>query len=301
MDTRRRSTIPASRTALAVLACVGFGAAVALVGAGSVGPDRHGGGAAADTAVTTVAVLVGAVALGGTAFVARRTGRPPAAAEGAPMSRPPIFLQPIVAPLLATLLLLLFSALVLGPCLSKQRSGSAPPLGTRGPTTSAAPAADDAEQGDDTPNWSVVTGLVLGAAGLALAVVAARNRQRPEVETSAPDLDDDIARSLADLDGLDQDPDHRRVVIRTYARMERALARIGIRRQPWETSQEYLRRSLAALGGGAGAAGDLTDLFELARFSSHPVDAAMRARAADALRAIRDDVAAGRASTGSVA
>ena len=147
----------------------------------------------------------------------------------------------------------------------------------------------------------MVAGFVLGATGLALALIAARNRRGAPVEPDEPALGAEIARSLADLDSLDQDPDHRRVVIRTYARMERAFGRTGIAPEPWETSQEFLRRAFTDLGAGAGAAGQLTDLFEQARFSTHRVDETMRARAAASLRTVRDEMATRVATTGSTA
>lgn len=287
-----------NRTTLTVLAVAGFAAAIGLAGAGSVGAQRRGGSVAADTVVTTVAVLVGIAALGFAAFVARRTGRPPPSGGDTTLTVPAFLLQPVIAPLIATILMLLFSALVIGPCLSNQRSSSdRPPLRPDRPGTTAVPPASSTRSADNRPNWSVVTGLVLGATGLALAVVAARNRRGSEPEPEA-DLDDEIERSLADLDSLEQDPDHRRVVIRTYARMERALGQIGVARDPSESSQEFLQRALAHLGARAGAARQLTDLFEQARFSTHPVDEAMRAQAATSLRTVRDEIASAVASSG---
>lgn len=289
---------PGNRTTPAAVAIVGFGAAVALVGAGSVGSDRRGGSAAADTVLTAVAVVVGLTALGFAVLVARRTRRPPSSEVSEASTIPAFLLKPLLAPLVATLLLLLFSALVLGPCLEKDRTEPFPPRGAGGPTSTAPVTGAPAHTTHDHPDWSVVTGLVLGAAGLALAAMTVRSRRRSPVEPDGPALDAEIARSLADLDGLASDPDHRRVVIRTYARMELALGRTGVERQPSETPQEYLRRAMADLGVGSGSAGELTALFEQARFSTHPVDAAMRARAAQALRAVRGEIPEGAVRSG---
>lgn len=300
MATRRRPTVPLTRTALAGLAVVGFAGAVALAGAGSVGPGAHGGSRTSDTVVATMAVLVGIAALGCTAIVARRVRRPPTPVGEVTASIPPLLLKPFLAPLVATLLLLLFSALVLGPCLNNGRLEPLPRIGHR-PTATSTPATSDRGLAEKRPDWSVVAGLVLGATGLALALIAARNRRGGPVVPDEPALGDEIARSLADLDSLEQHPDHRRVVIRTYARMERALGRTGIAREPWETAQEYLRRAFTDLGAGAGAAGQLTDLFEQARFSNHRVDETMRARAAASLRTVGDEIATRVPSTGSTA
>lgn len=291
MATRQRPRWPASRALVAVIAIAGFCAAIALVGAGSVEPRRRGGSPAADTTVTTIAVLVGLGALGFAAFVARRTSRPPPPVDERPHSIPAFLLQPIIAPLLSTLLLLTSYALVVGPCLSNQKAEPFP-SGLRRDTTTTAPSADRAERrAEGKPNWGVVTGLVLGAIGTALALTTAKNRRRPEPEPDEPGFDDEIALLLTDLDSLEGDPDHRRVVIRTYARMERLLGRTGVVREPWETPQEFLRRALVNLGAGAGAAARLTDLFERARFSTHPVGTAMRAAAAASLRTVRHEIA----------
>lgn len=292
MAIRRRSTIPSSRTALVVLALVGFAGSVALVGAGSVDPQRRGGSSTADTAVTAVAVLVGAAALIFVGFVVRRTRRPPPAGDERDRSTSAVLLQPLLTPLLSTLLLLAAYALVLGPCLSDRSSPG--PSGNRRPsptTTLVSPASPASSGSPGKPDWSVVAGVVLGVSGLALAWISARHRRPGEPERAGLELGDDIAASLTDLDALDEDPDHRRVVIRTYARMERALGRTTVPRQPWETPQEFLGRALTALGAGAIPARRLTDLFEQARFSTHAVDGAMRAEAAAALRTVRDDIA----------
>ena len=79
-------------------------------------------------------------------------------------------------------------------------------------------------------------------------------------------------------------------MIRADARMERALARTGTPRAASETPQEFLRRALTDAGAGAAPARRLTDLFEQARFSTHPVDHDMRADASHALRAVRDQL-----------
>ena len=82
----------------------------------------------------------------------------------------------------------------------------------------------------------------------------------------------------------------RGVVIRAYARMERALARSGTPRAASETPQEFVRRALTRAGAGATPARHLTDLFEQARFSTHPVDREMRSDASQALRVVRDEL-----------
>jgi hypothetical protein len=72
--------------------------------------------------------------------------------------------------------------------------------------------------------------------------------------------------------------------------MEAVLARNGLRRLPSETPLEYLRRILLGLTARADAVKQLTSLFEQAKFSRHDIDDAMKQRAIDSLRVIRDDL-----------
>ncbi len=291
MTTRRHPTILANPVVLAV-AFVGFGAAVALVGAGSVGPDRRGGSPAGDTAVTAVAVVVGAAALAFAAFVGWRTrsGRRPRAVDDEPKGAiSASVLRPLLVRLLATILLLLAYGLVFGPCI-KDKSSAPSARRHKHPVTTVASDTGAERRPTDRPDWTVVAGVVLGVAGLGLAFLTARNRRPSSDQPDEADLSDEIALGLADLDGLEGDADHRRVVIRTYARMERALGRTGIPRAVSETAQEFLLRALSILGASVEPARSLTGLFEQARFSTHPVDASMRADAAAALRSVRDEL-----------
>ncbi len=120
-----------------------------------------------------------------------------------------------------------------------------------------------------------------------------RGAAQPVAEWSSPDdsIADDVAASITDaLDDLEAEPDARRAVIAAYARMERVLARHGLRRQASETPVEYLRRILLGLTARTDAVTRLTGLFEQAKFSRHAIDAAMKQDAIDSLRAIRDDL-----------
>ena len=94
------------------------------------------------------------------------------------------------------------------------------------------------------------------------------------------------------LDDLRSDPDVRRAIVAAYARMEKALAAVGMPRNPAEAPLEYLERVLLSLDASAGAVRSLTDLFEWARFSHHEPEPAMRDDAVDALVAVRDELLA---------
>jgi hypothetical protein len=100
-----------------------------------------------------------------------------------------------------------------------------------------------------------------------------------------------VTRALDDsIDDLRRDPDLRRAIVAAYARMEMALAHVGLPRSPAEAPYEYLQRSLVELDAGGEAARRLTDLFQRAKFSHHEPAESMRDEAIDALVAVRDDL-----------
>ena len=134
--------------------------------------------------------------------------------------------------------------------------------------------------------------------GLVLLVVAflaarARREEEPEPEQERHALDDVLAQVVREtIDDLRGDVDPRRAVIAAYARMERILARHGYARRPAETPYEYLERVLIELRVAPDAVRELTDLFELAKFSSHTIGGELRERALTAFVAVRDDLKA---------
>ncbi|HEU0215109.1 MAG TPA: DUF4129 domain-containing protein, partial [Stellaceae bacterium] len=90
------------------------------------------------------------------------------------------------------------------------------------------------------------------------------------------------------LDDLRREPDARLAIIRIYQNFERALAVASFPRRRWETPIEFMRAALGRLPLPAAAAHSLTGLFEIARFSRHPVGGAERERAWQSLIEIRD-------------
>jgi hypothetical protein len=113
-------------------------------------------------------------------------------------------------------------------------------------------------------------------------VTGTRPRAVPEV------LADEID---AGIDHLRTDGDPRAAVIACYLRMERALARAGISRRPSETPFELLERALREHSVLGRSAHRLTALFEVARFSLHPVGERERRHAIDALGEVRSQLA----------
>jgi hypothetical protein len=159
----------------------------------------------------------------------------------------------------------------------------------RGHTSTSAPAGH--------PTSTALTWLVVGSAAALLlvapaAVVVRRRRARRARRAVVPDaaerVGSDLRRSLADL-GSERDP--RLAVQRAYARMEESLGEIELSRAPDETPTEFTARVLRVLGASAAAASDLTGLFEIARFSDHPMDEDDRRRAIASVRRVEAEVA----------
>jgi uncharacterized membrane protein YozB (DUF420 family) len=135
---------------------------------------------------------------------------------------------------------------------------------------------------------------ILGGSALLAAAYFAMRRQRfqpelePEGETSVEEVLSAVVREA--IDDLRNEPDPRRAVIAAYARMEAVLGRHGHPRRAAEAPYEYVRRVLTDLNVAPDAIAELTDLFELAKFSPHRIGEEMRERAIAAFVSVRDEV-----------
>lgn len=142
------------------------------------------------------------------------------------------------------------------------------------------------------PVFWVAVALVAAAAVPIVRETRRRKAQRIPLDwepTLADELSDEIGLAL---DDLRSETDIRRAVIAAYARMEKVLARSGLRRKVSETALEFLRRVLGDLRVSAPAAQELTQLFEEAKFSAHDLDESARTRAITALETIRSELLA---------
>ena len=144
--------------------------------------------------------------------------------------------------------------------------------------------------------WWVAAGSVVLAAAMAVGLVLlSKGRRWGQAHPVAePDPDTTVAMHAVDtsIDALVHEVDARTAVIAAYVSMERALAECGIPRPPWETPFEYVDRILMRLGATADTAARLTELFEEAKFSSHPVGPEMKDAALDALTTLRLELVA---------
>ena len=129
---------------------------------------------------------------------------------------------------------------------------------------------------------------VLGIVALALLI----RWRRSDAADQAGTADDRRGRTEqaveVGLDALRREPDPRRAIIAAYAAMERSFSRAGLGRHAWEAPIEYLRRVLQGALGAPEDVQTLTYLFEVAKFSEHPVDESMRTGAIGALERIRE-------------
>jgi hypothetical protein len=164
-------------------------------------------------------------------------------------------------------------------------------IGQPAPASHDKLAGKPGERGADhsTAIAALTAGVGAGIVGFAgLAIVRARRRREADVEPRA--MVAAGARDAAAAAAIPADP--RAAVLAAYARMETALATVGLARRPSDAPREYLARLEAGLGGGRGPAARLTELFERARFSPHPVGEDSRAEAIGALETLRMELEA---------
>lgn len=144
------------------------------------------------------------------------------------------------------------------------------------------------------PASPLTTGLIgalallagLGSLGFALWLsLAGRLLPRPGAAEDQPAR---LAQAVEEsLDDLRQEPDARAAILRIYRHFERALAGAAVPRRPWQTPTEFMRAVLSRLPLPPSPVRSLTGLFEIARFSRHPVGEAERDSAWRSLTEIR--------------
>jgi len=131
---------------------------------------------------------------------------------------------------------------------------------------------------------AIVVVLALAIFTLMILVAMADRLERWWVErgsgAGAPSVPDTLREIRADLRA---EPDARLAIVRAYGRFERALADARAPRARWQTPAEFMRTTLARVPVPAPPVRRLTALFELARFSAHPLGADARDAACDCL------------------
>jgi Domain of unknown function (DUF4129) len=186
---------------------------------------------------------------------------------------------------------LLVPAAIIALYTTQGTNGERKAIGPPAPATHDKLAGKPGERGADhsTAIAALTAGVGAGVVGFAgLAIVRARRRRAADAEPRA--MVAAGARDAAAAAAIPADP--RAAVLAAYARMETALASVGLARRPSDAPREYLARLEAGLGGGRAPAARLTELFERARFSPHPVGEDSRAEAIGALETLRIELEA---------
>jgi len=158
-------------------------------------------------------------------------------------------------------------------------------------TDSGVPDAELPEVSLPLAGWLLGTlTLLAGLATLAVAVLLlfaeriARWWEGSSEPSEARPLTEAIDESLEDLAA---ESDARAAIIKCYRRFERVAARARVPREPWQTPDEFMRETLDRLALPRRAVDRLTRLFELARFSLHPLESPERDLARACLEEIR--------------
>lgn len=171
----------------------------------------------------------------------------------------------------------------------------ATPPGSAGAGTRAH-AATTARRGTAHVESRSLAWLVVGAAAALLllapaAVIVRRRRARRERAPVLPDVASQVGSGLrGSLEELEAERDPRLAIRRAYERMEESLGAVELVRATDETPSEYTARVLRVVGAGAAPASELTGLFELARFSDHPLGEDDRRRAIASVRRIEAEL-----------
>lgn len=275
------------------------GLAVALVAAASQGllsrlrgsvPGVSVGAVLGDVvAVLLAAMLLGFVVLAYAAWVERAPRRsgpePEPLEEEEPQRR--LSWSALLLPLLFLSVVCL--GIVIGWLFGGQ-GGTDMPRRLPVPGAQPPPRAPSGGDAGSLPVQWLVFAVLAGVGGAVAAVLLARDRlrrRRAEKAAAAAEL---VAAVDESLDDLEREGDPRLAVIRAYGRMERTLAAGGAARRPPETPLEYLARALDAVRASRASITRLTSLFQQAKFSRHPIDAAMKAEAIGALRDLRAEL-----------
>lgn len=158
--------------------------------------------------------------------------------------------------------------------------------------TAAPPQASGHSESSATLAW-----LAVGAAATLLlltpaAVVVRRRRARRARKAVVPDVAEHVGSGLrASLDELEHERDPRVAIQRAYVRMEESFGAIELVRAQDETPSEFTSRVLRVLGVSAASASDLTELFEIARFSDHTIGEGDRSRAIASMQRVEAEIA----------
>lgn len=298
LSARSERTVRSAPVALG-LAAVVLLLAMSVVGASAtrgagVAELRRGPASVVLSVLITLAGLAGIASLGllfwGLVTRNRRT------TDGSgTRRRSPVLLAGGLVAMIAVFALLLYLALR-GRHLHALSGAAATGAAHSGGTAASLPFNQEASFATSGVVIAVVVGLVLlrfvSSLGWRRALGGRRSWLSPAqrsagavAEVASPELSDELAGLR--VPNPDEEPDPRRAVIACYLRLLQLTESHGPARHLNETPGEYLRRVLVLAKGAAEPATALTGLFEKAKYSTRPVNEAMRARAVTALSSLQ--------------
>jgi len=185
------------------------------------------------------------------------------------------------------------------PLLAGEEEEPEPELEPYQEPESAAPETGDVDRdGGFRRILLVILAAALFAMVLLFTVRLYRSRlPQPAEEKDLHRLRAELARiARVSLRDMLRSTDYRAGVIACYARMEGILAKNGFPRRAYQTPLEYMESTLKRAGDPSplpsGALLDLTRLFEIAKFSTHPMSLSDRDLAVRSLTAIGERLAA---------
>lgn len=191
-----------------------------------------------------------------------------------------------VAVVLLALAILCIAAL---PLLSRG-SGHLPSAGGLKPSAHPGPADNQGTKPAESLHlgWLLLP-MALAFAALLPAAVLFRRRFQRDLEPTAKEPSE-LRAVRASIAALESEREPRRAILRAYAHMEHAFLDVEVARARDETASEFLVRTTRRLPASAGAAADLTERFEEARFSTHELTQADRERALASLRRVEEEL-----------
>ena len=177
------------------------------------------------------------------------------------------------------------------------RSGSGSDRDGDESSSGGSPSDDGLTNSGGLPAWLLIVFVALVAAvlGTIVVLVARRWLRAPDEQADDGEHTSDVpidpaAAALAVESTIDRmlvDPDPRTAIIGAYAQLLEGLAAVGLPRAVSETPHEYLRRCLTTLHVDGVPIARLTALFEIARFSTHPLNEGHRTDALGALQSVK--------------
>jgi hypothetical protein len=204
--------------------------------------------------------------------------------------RSPTIGRPARRPSLLKLLLVMIVAFAATLVLQTSRGSDEEGDSEAAEVESSEPPVERADRRSDPP-WVAI---VLGGGVLAVLAAAALTRRHMVSQDASDDpakgRDDAVVSIDESLEHLLDGGDDRAAILAAYATLLQRLAAAGHPRRPDEAPGEYLTRVLRRLDVRPEPLTDLTTLFAEARFSDHPMGAAHRRRAIEALSAARADL-----------